>query len=129
MSGQHVSAAGLRIYFEEYGEGKPSSSSWRSLHNRDILKASPVFLKHYRVLLPKDEGTTDPDVGGEFTYEVMVDDTMPFMDAMDLNDSVLSDIDGRQQASGRCGSAPTCQQDRAISATSLLTTDSGGANT
>jgi pimeloyl-ACP methyl ester carboxylesterase len=91
MSGQHVSAAGLRIYFEEYGEGKPLLFLHGGLCTIETFsKQVPVFLKHYRVLLPERRGHgRTPDVGGEFTYEVMVDDTIAFMDAMDLNDSVL----------------------------------------
>jgi len=86
-----VDANGVHTYYEVHGTGDP----FLLLHGGlscadDFAMQTPAFAEHYRVILPerRAHGHT-PDVDGPITYEVMADDTIAFMEALDTGPAHL----------------------------------------
>ena len=89
--GSYVSANGMNIYYEEYGEGSPlvllhggslTSQSWKWL----IPEASQHF--HVYAMDSRGHGRTDnPD--GEVSYEQMADDVATFIRKLKINKPVV----------------------------------------
>jgi len=90
-SGSYVSTNGLKIHYQEYGEGEPllllhggslTSGSWKSF----IPEAS----KHFHVYALDSRGhgkTNNPD--GEISYHQMADDVASFISKLKLNKPVV----------------------------------------
>ena len=84
--GQHIQVNGLNMYYEEYGNGKPlillhggtaTSQMWQPF----LFK----FIPHFRVITPDSRAhgrTNNPT--GELRYQLMADDVVAFIHALDL---------------------------------------------
>ena len=86
-----VDANGVHTYFEEYGAGDPLLLLHGGLSNADDFgMQTPALAEHYRVILPerRAHGHT-ADVDGPITYEVMADDTIAFMEALETGPAHL----------------------------------------
>ena len=95
--GRFVSANGIRMYYETYGEGEPllllhgNSQSIASFRNQ-----IPELQKHFRVIAldSRGQGKSTED-GKGFTYELFAADTEAFLDALHLDSvNVLGWSDG-----------------------------------
>ncbi len=99
--GRYLKANGLKIYYEEYGKGKPllllhggtqTSASWHEF--------IPDLTHHFRVITPDSRGhgrTNNPE--GKFSYRLMAADMAAFIEAMGLEKPlVLEYSDGGQIA-------------------------------
>jgi pimeloyl-ACP methyl ester carboxylesterase len=101
QQGRYVQANGLKIYYEEYGNGKPlllfhggtqTSASWDEF--------IPALTQHFRVITPDSRGhghTNNPE--GQFSYRLMAADMAAFIKALGLEKPlVLGYSDGGQIA-------------------------------
>jgi pimeloyl-ACP methyl ester carboxylesterase len=85
-NGEYVDAGGLRTYYEVTGEGEPLlllHGGFCAAETFDGL--TPLLAEAHRVYLPERRGhgrTPDPD--GPITFENMAEDTIAFMEAIDL---------------------------------------------
>jgi pimeloyl-ACP methyl ester carboxylesterase len=85
----HIDTNGAHTYYEAEGEGEPvlllhggaSSGEAFGPQRRD-------FAARYRLYVPdrRAHGRT-PDVDGALTYEIMADDTIAFMDALNIGNA------------------------------------------
>ncbi len=89
--GDYISVNGVRSYYEEHGEGDPLLLMHGGFCTVEVLSALTAELsKHYRVLVPERRGHgRTPDVEGPYTYERMGEDTIGFMQAMELESAHL----------------------------------------
>jgi len=81
-----VDANGIRHHYEEHGSGAPLLLLHGGLESSDSWGAqTPVLAERYRVVLidRRGHGRT-ADVAGPITYEVMRDDTIACIEALDL---------------------------------------------
>ena len=81
-----VEANGVRHHYEEHGAGAPVlllHGGWN--RRRAGVRQTPVLAERHRVVLidRRGHGRT-PDVDGPITYEVMRDDTIACIEALDL---------------------------------------------
>ena len=81
-----VEANGLKIFYEEWGEGQPLVL----LHGATVTHAMwapvlPALAERFRVIAPdlRGHGRTD-NPSGEFSYRLLAEDTAAFIEAMDL---------------------------------------------
>lgn len=99
--GRFVEANGLKIYYQEQGQGRPlilihggilTSDSWK-----DYL---PIFAKHYHVIMPDTRGhgrTNNPT--GVMSFRALADDVAALALALDLQKPVICGFsDGGQVA-------------------------------
>lgn len=97
----YVSANGLRMYYEAYGEGEPLIL----LHGGTATVSSwyghiPTYAKHFRTIAvdSRGHGKTD-NPANELNYATMADDVAAFIQALGLNAPiVLGFSDGAQIA-------------------------------
>lgn len=99
--GQYMQANGLKMYYEEHGSGPPlillhggtaTSSMWQP--------QLPLFVQHFRVITPdfRGHGKTDNPTG-EFSYRLMADDVVGFIQALGLTKPLICGYsDGGQVA-------------------------------
>jgi len=85
-NGDYVDAGGLRTYYEIKGEGDPLlllHGGFCPVETFDGL--TPRLAEAYRVYLPERRGHgRTPDMDGPITFENMAEDTVAFMDALDI---------------------------------------------
>lgn len=85
--GHFVDVGGMRMYYEERGKGEPLLL----LHGgtataESFYRQAPVLAKHFRVLIPERRGHgRTPDVEGPYSYDLMTEDVIGFMDALELS--------------------------------------------
>ncbi|MFW9830447.1 MAG: alpha/beta fold hydrolase [Candidatus Thorarchaeota archaeon] len=84
-TGQYIEANGLKIHYYDHGTGPPlillHGGTGTALQTWE--PCIPAFAQHYRVIAPDCRGqgqTTNPT--GEFTYQLMADDTVAFIKAL-----------------------------------------------
>jgi pimeloyl-ACP methyl ester carboxylesterase len=86
-NGQHVDAGGLRTYYERAGDGEPLlllHGGFCPVETFDGL--TPLLATAYRVYLPERRGHgRTPDVEGPITFENMAQDTIAFVEALDIS--------------------------------------------
>ena len=84
--GEYVDAGGLRTYYEASGEGEPLlllHGGFCTVETFDGL--TPMLAEAFRVYVPERRGHgRTPDVEGPITFVNMAQDTIAFMDALDL---------------------------------------------
>jgi pimeloyl-ACP methyl ester carboxylesterase len=89
--GNYVEAGGLHTYYEVSGHGEPLlllHGGFCPVETFDGLTAR--LAEAYRVYLPERRGHgRTPDPGGPITFENMAQDTIAFMDAIDLSSAHL----------------------------------------
>jgi pimeloyl-ACP methyl ester carboxylesterase len=81
----YVDANGVHTYYEEHGAGDPLFLLHGGLSSADdMVMQTPALAERFRVILPerRAHGRT-ADVEGPITYEVMADDTIALMEALD----------------------------------------------
>jgi len=81
-----VEANGVRHHYEEVGSGAALLLLHGGLESSESWAAqTPVFAEHHRVVLidRRGHGRT-PDVDGPITYELMRDDTIACIEALDI---------------------------------------------
>ena len=89
--GRHVDVNGLKMYYEEFGSGKPlilihggtvTSSAWQL--------QIPFFAQQFRVITPhsRGHGRTDNPTG-EFSYRLMAEDMADLIRALDLDGPMI----------------------------------------
>ena len=83
--GEHVDANGVHTYYDEHGSGEPLVLMHGGLSSGDDMgMQTPALAEQYRVVVPDRRGHgRTADVDGPITYEVMADDTIAFMEALD----------------------------------------------
>jgi pimeloyl-ACP methyl ester carboxylesterase len=86
QEGKHILVNGLKMYYEEYGSGRPlillhggtvTSQMWQPFLSK--------FVPHFRVITPDSRAhgrTNNP--AGELSYQMMADDVMAFIQALNL---------------------------------------------
>lgn len=84
--GQYIQVNGLKMYYEEYGNGKPlillhggtvTSQMWQPFLSK--------FVPHFRVITPDSRAhgrTNNP--AGELSYQLMADDVAAFIQALNF---------------------------------------------
>src|SRR5690606_7186397 len=96
-AGKFVEANGIKLYYEEYGQGEPLLL----LHGNSQSIAAftfqiPDFEKHYRVIAvdTRGQGKSSED-GRRYTYELFAEDMKAFLDQLGLDSvNVLGWSDG-----------------------------------
>jgi pimeloyl-ACP methyl ester carboxylesterase len=90
-NGDYVAAGGLNTYYEVNGAGEPLlllHGGFCPVETFDDL--TPSLAEEYRVYLPERRGHgRTPDVDGPITFEIMAEDTIAFMDALDIRNAHL----------------------------------------
>jgi pimeloyl-ACP methyl ester carboxylesterase len=90
-NGDYVGAGGVRTYYEVSGEGEPLlllHGGFCSAETFDGL--TPLLAEAYRVYLPERRGHgRTPDVVGPITFENMAQDTVAFMEALEITSAHL----------------------------------------
>lgn len=85
-SGSYVDAGGVHTYYEVSGEGEPLlllHGGFCPVETFDGL--TPHLAEAYRTYLPERRGHgRTPDVEGPITFELMAQDTIAFMETLDL---------------------------------------------
>lgn len=85
-NGQYVDIGGLQTYYEVSGDGEPLlllHGGFCAVETFDGL--TPLLAQAFHVYLPERRGHgRTPDVEGPITFENMAQDTVAFMDALDL---------------------------------------------
>jgi pimeloyl-ACP methyl ester carboxylesterase len=82
---------GVHTYYEEHGAGDPLLLLHGGLSNADDMgMQTPALAERYRVIVPerRAHGRT-ADVDGPITYDLMADDTIALMDALDTGPAHL----------------------------------------
>jgi pimeloyl-ACP methyl ester carboxylesterase len=84
--GHDVAAGGLRTYYEVSGEGEPLLLLHGGFCPAETFDGlTPLLAEAYRVYLPERRGHgRTPDVDGPITFENMAQDTVAFMEALDI---------------------------------------------
>jgi pimeloyl-ACP methyl ester carboxylesterase len=87
----YVVAGGVRTYYEAHGSGDPLVLLHGGLCAIETFGGlTPKLAEHFRVYLPERRGHgRTPDVDGPITYEIMAQDTIAFLDALDLSPAHL----------------------------------------
>ena len=90
MSGDYVTANGVKTYYEVHGEGDPLLL----LHGgfctiETFAQQTPEFAKSYRVYLPERRGHGRTPDAGEMSYEAMAQDTVGFMEGLGIESAHL----------------------------------------
>ncbi len=87
----HVDAGGVRTYYEMIGEGEPVLLLHGGLCTIETWGPQiPALAEKYRLIMPERRGHgRTRDLPGPITYEIMVDDTIAFMDALRLESAHL----------------------------------------
>jgi pimeloyl-ACP methyl ester carboxylesterase len=82
----YVDAGGLRTYYEAHGSGAPLVLLHGGLCTVETFSGlTQILAEQYRVFLPERRGHgRTPDVAGPITYEAMAQDTIAFLQAVDL---------------------------------------------
>ena len=84
--GHYVSANGLRIYYEDHGQGEPLILVHGGTVSSQLWQAQiPTFAQHFRVLAPDSRGhgrTVNPS--DTLSYRVLADDLAAFVHALGL---------------------------------------------
>lgn len=85
-SGGYVDANGVRTYYEVDGAGKPLVLLHGGLCAIETLVGlRNALAAHYRVYLPERRGHgRTPDVDGPYSYQLFADDTIAFIEALEL---------------------------------------------
>jgi pimeloyl-ACP methyl ester carboxylesterase len=99
--GTYVQVNGLRMYCETYGEGMPVILLHGGLETCQMwAPVIPLFSQHYQVITPDTRGhgrTKNPS--GKFSYPLLAEDIKLFIDALELQDSLIAGYsDGGQIA-------------------------------
>ena len=97
QNGAYVDAGGLNTYYEVNGEGDPLVLLHGGFCPAETLDGlTPGLSEGYRVYVPERRGQgRTADVEGPITYEIMAQDTIAFMAALDLrNAHVVGYSDG-----------------------------------
>jgi pimeloyl-ACP methyl ester carboxylesterase len=85
-NGQYVDAGGLHTYYEVVGDGEPLlllHGGFCPVETFDGL--APLLAETFRVYLPERRGHgRTPDVEGPITFENMAQDTIGFVEALDI---------------------------------------------
>jgi pimeloyl-ACP methyl ester carboxylesterase len=99
--GATVQVNGLHMYYETFGEGIPVILLHGGLETCQMwAPVIPSFSQHYQVITPdtRGHGRTD-NPSGKFSYSLMAEDIALFIDALELQDSlVVGYSDGGQTA-------------------------------
>ena len=124
--GRYVSANGLQIYYEEYGQGEPLVLVHGGTETSQIWQAQiPTFAKHFRVLTPDCRGhgrTVNPS--GTLSYRLMADDLAAFVHAVGLQKPLIYGYsDGGQIALEVGMRYPDLAQALVVGAASFKVTD------
>lgn len=96
-NGDYVDASGLNTYYEVSGAGDPLVLLHGGFCPAETFDGlTPGLAEAYRVYVPERRGHgRTPDVDGPITYEIMAQDTIAFMDAIDVRDAhVMGYSDG-----------------------------------
>src|SRR5918996_967494 len=89
-NGNYVDAGGLHTYYEVAGEGEPLLLHGGFCPAETFDGLTPRLSEEYRVYLPERRGHgRTPDVEGPITFENMAQDTLAFMDALDISSAHL----------------------------------------
>jgi len=90
-NGDYVDAGGLNTYYEVNGAGDPLLLLHGGLCPAETFDGLiPDLAEAYRVYLPERRGHgRTPDADGPITFEIMAQDTIAFMDAVDICDAHL----------------------------------------
>lgn len=85
----YINAGVVRTYYEVHGSGEPIVLLHGGFCTIDTWGAQTADLaRRYRVYLPERRGHgRSPDVDGPITYENMAQDTIAFMDALNISSS------------------------------------------
>lgn len=86
-TGRYVGANGLRIYFEERGEGTPLVLIHGGINTSNAFRNHiPLFARRYRVIAPdsRGHGRTD-NPAGTLSYRMMADDVAALCEALGLD--------------------------------------------
>ena len=91
LAGRYVAANGIDIFYEEKGAGHPLLllHGGSSTHH-DWETQIPAWAPHFRAIMPDNRGhgrTVNP--GGPLTYEVMAQDALALIDALDLEKPIV----------------------------------------
>jgi pimeloyl-ACP methyl ester carboxylesterase len=87
----YVGVNGVRTYYEEHGSGDPLLLLHGGLADaKSFGHQTPVLAERYRVILPERRGHgRTADVEGPISYDLMADDTVALMDALDTGPAHL----------------------------------------
>jgi pimeloyl-ACP methyl ester carboxylesterase len=87
----YVDAAGLHTYYEALGAGDPLVMLHGGFASVNTFAGfTPKFAERYRVFSPERRGHGRmPDTDGPITYEIMADDTIAFIEALDIGPAHL----------------------------------------
>ena len=88
-NGEYVDAGGVNTYYEVNGAGDPLVLLHGGFCPAETFDGlTPGLAEAYQVYVPERRGHgRTPDVDGPITYEVMAQDTIAFMDALDVRDA------------------------------------------
>ena len=80
----YLDANGVHTYYEEHGSGDPLFLLHGGLADADSFgHQTPTLAARYRVIVPERRGHgRTADVAGPITYDLMADDTIALMDAL-----------------------------------------------
>ena len=101
MSGKHIEAGGLRIFYRDEGRGQPLVLLHGGLTTSDSWKGQIEKLaEHYRVLAPDTRGHGGTDnPAGALSYPQMADDVVAFCTALGIERPLIVGYsDGGQSA-------------------------------
>src|SRR5688572_9159392 len=89
--GHYISANGLDIYYQEYGQGKPLVLIHGGALTGDSWKPYlAAFAEHYRVIMPDSRGhgrTSNPS--GMMSFRLLADDVAALVQALSLEKPVI----------------------------------------
>ena len=87
----YVDANGVHTYYDEHGSGDPLLLLHGGLVDGDsFAQQTPAFAGRFRVIVPDRRGHgRTADVDGPITYDVMADDTVAFIEALDTGPAHL----------------------------------------
>src|SRR6266542_406456 len=97
--GEYVDVDGVKTWVDSWGSGSPLVLLHGDLVGNDISwgPTAPALAEHFRVLAPERRGHGHtPDVEGPFTYALMAEDTIAFLEAA---------VEGRAHLMGWSGGA------------------------
>lgn len=90
-NGAFIDIGGIHTYYEVSGAGEPLVLLHGGMCTAETFDGQAAALaEHYRVYLPERRGHgRTPDVPGPLTYQIMADDTITFLDTMQLGPANL----------------------------------------
>lgn len=86
----NIKVNGVKLYYEEYGEGKPIILSHGNGDTGDIFDLlAQELAKDFKVYVIDSRGHGKSEKGADISYELMAEDVLQFMEVLDIQKPIF----------------------------------------